>query len=183
MPLSDQDVTETHPDSLLAPLPSIYIAADYKWEWHGQWLPIRIGEPAPALDVAYPDALRFGMLTASNPGCVKQDDADNRAADLALQQTLESHGLRHRPACAVAQNRAWKLYNWLVIDPDETTFAAIGRQFGQIGALLWTRGEAVRLRIHAKRPQTLPEHPHIDWIDDRIGTRMAPIEAKSAFTT
>ncbi len=157
-------------DPHLASLPAIYMAADYKWELHGHWSAIRIGGLAPELDAAFPEARHFGMLTASNPGYIARSDAENRAADLALQRELEQLGLQHRPGFAIASNRAWKAYNWLVVDPDVATFDSLGHRFGQIGTLLWSRGGPVRLRMRAERPQTLAEDPAIDWIGDACRT-------------
>lgn len=162
------------PEAYLATLPAIYLAADYKWEQHGQWLPLRIGETAPALDDAYPAARRFGMMTAANPAHIARDDAENRSADRALQRALDALGLSYRPAFAAAHSRIWKAYNWLVIDPDVDTFTALGRQFGQIGTLLWSRGQPVRLRMRARRPGMLAPHPHIDWLGDEPEAKPAP---------
>lgn len=153
------------------------MAAEYKWELDGLWWPIHIGEYAHELDNAFPDAARFGMLTASNPGNLPRSDAENRMADRELQRELEQLGLLHRPGFAMARNRSWRAQNWLVIDPDEPTFDALGRKFGQIGTMLWPRSAPVRLRMHAKRPDTLTEHPHIDWVGDGSGARSAQIEA------
>jgi Protein of unknown function (DUF3293) len=152
------------PEAYIATLPAIYLAADYKWELHGQWLPLRIGEPAPALDDAYPSARRFGMMTAANPAHIARSEAENRSADRALQRALDARGLTYRPAFAAAHSRIWKAYNWLVIDPEVDTFTGLGREFGQIGTLLWSRGQPVRLRMYARRPGTLAPHPHIDWL-------------------
>ncbi len=160
------DASEDLPESHIAALPAVFMAADYKWELDGRWSSIRIGESAPELDAAFPDARRFGMTAAANPGQIIRGDADNRSSDLALQQTLTRLGLRHRPAFVAAHSRIWKAYNWLVIDPDETTFDALTRDFGQIGSLLWLRGQPVRLRMRAQRPESMAEHAHIDWVGD-----------------
>ncbi len=173
-------MTEAFTALSIATLHEIYTAAEYKWELHGQWWPLRIGEHAHALDEAFPDAARFGMLTASNPGFLIRTDTENRAADLALQRELERLQLQHRPGFAVAQNRAWKAYNWLVIDPDEAIFDALGLQFGQIGTLFWPRGAAVRLRMRATRPETLAERPNIDWVGVAASSPIDAIDSISA---
>lgn len=162
--------TEDFPESHVAALPAMFMAADYKWELGGQWSSIRIGEPAPELDAAFPEAKRFGMTTAANPGQILRADNDNRNGDEALQQALTRLGLTHRPAFVAAPSRIWKAYNWLVVDPDEATFDVLTREFGQIGSLLWLRGQPVRLRMRTRRPQTVAEHAYIDWVgDDWIG--------------
>lgn len=150
----------------LAGLPAIYLAADYRYELGGDWLPFRIGEPTPALDAAYPTARYFGMLTASNPGFVPRSDEDNRAADRALQRTLDRMGLAYRPGFAAVRNRNQKAYNWLVVDPSPEDFAGLGRAYGQIGTLFWERGGPVRLRMRAERPAGVAAHPFIDWVAD-----------------
>lgn len=160
------DVTEGLPEPHIAALPAVFMAADYKWELDGLWSSIRIGEPAPELDAAFPDARRFGMTAAANPGQVIRADIENRSADEALQRTLTQLGLVHRPAFVAAHSRIWKAYNWLVIDPDEAIFDGLTREFGQIGSLLWLRGQPVRLRMRARRPESVGEHAHIDWVDD-----------------
>lgn len=165
MPSHQERPSHLHPlsEAQLASLPAIYLAADYKWELHGRWLPVRIGEFTPALDDAYPAARRFGMMTAANPGHVARGEAENRSADRALQQALDTLGLHYRPAFAAAQGRAWKAYHWLMIDPDIETFSELGRRFGQTVTLLWPRGQPARLRMRAERPRALAPHPHIDW--------------------
>jgi Protein of unknown function (DUF3293) len=164
-------------------LPAIYTAAEYKWEIDGRWWPIRIGGHAHELDTAFPEAARFGMLTASNPGYLPRSDADNRAADRELQHALEQLGLRYRPGFAMARNRNWRAQNWLVIDPGEPAFDALARRFGQIGTLLWPREAPVRLRMRAMRPAIVAEHPYIDWIGGVTGARLAINEAIPAGST
>ncbi len=160
------DASDGFSESHITALPAVFMAADYKWELDGLWSSIRIGEPAPELDAAFPDARRFGMTAAANPGQVMRADADNRSSDEALQQTLTRLGLTHRPAFVAAHSRIWKAYNWLVIDPDEAIFDALTRDFGQIGSLLWLRGQPVRLRMRARRPESVAEHAHVDWVGD-----------------
>jgi Protein of unknown function (DUF3293) len=180
--LNDLDIAEAYPANHVATLPAIYMAADYKWELDGHWSLLRIGEVAPELDAAFPEAQRFGMLTASNPGHHMRSDEANRAADHALQRELDRRGLSYRPSIAIAHNRAWKAYNWLVIGPEQTDFDSLGRSFGQIGTLLWSRGEPVRLRMRADRPESLPDHAFIDWIGDPAAAEPALIGENLAFT-
>lgn len=146
-------------------LPDRLLHADYRWELDGQWRALRIGTPAPDLEDAFPDARRFGLLSAAKPGWANANGhAPVADADRALQRTLDGLGLRHRPACAMSGNRTWKLYGWLVLDPDTFAFDHLTRSFGQAGALLWARGQAVRLRIAGARPPDTPSHASIDWI-------------------
>lgn len=159
------------------------MAAEYKWEIDGRWWPIRIGEHAHELDAAFPDAARFGMMTASNPGFLPRSDEENRIADRELQCTLDRLDLRYRPGFAMARNRSWRAQNWLVIDPGEPAFNALARRFGQVGTLLWRRETPVKLRMRAMRPATVAEHPHVDWIGDGTDARSAVNEAIPATST
>jgi hypothetical protein len=179
----DQDAKDAPPLSHLSTLPAIYTAAEYKWEIDGRWWPIRIGEHARELDAAFPDAARFGMITASNPGFLPRSDAENRIADRELQYALDQLGLRYRPGFAMARNRSWRAQNWLVVDPDEPAFDALARRFGQIGTLLWRRETPVKLRMRATRPATVAEDPHVDWIGDGAATRLDANEAIPATST
>lgn len=161
-----QNVTTGLTAAHVASLPAVFIAADYKWELHGVWSSLRIGQAAPELDAAFPAARRFGMTTAANPGQIIRAEADNRSGDQALQRRLAHLGLEHRPGFVAAHSRIWKAYNWLLIDPDEAIFDALTREFDQIGSLLWSRGEPVRLRMRAQRPETVAEHPYVDWVGE-----------------
>lgn len=166
--LSYQDVTEATSVSPLATLAAVYTAAVYKWEIDGRWWPIHIGEHAPELDDAFPDAACFGMLSASNPGHIVRSDAENRLADRELQHALDRLELHHRPGFVIGRNRSWRAQNWLIIDPGEPAFDTLCHRFGQIGTLFWPREAPVRLRMRAARPATLAEHAHIDWIGDML---------------
>lgn len=158
----------------LATLPSVYLAADYKWELDGEWRPLRIGQHAAELEAAFPDARSFGLISGANPAHVQRSDPENRSADRALEQAIAALGLHYRPAFVAALGRGWKAYNWLLIDPPTDRFDALARRFGQIGTLLWACGEPVRLRMHARRPQTVAAHPFIDWTDEAGGALPAP---------
>lgn len=163
----------TSPDRI-ARLVANYLVADYRWEHDGVWRALRIGEPAPDVDAAFPDAVRFGLMTAANPGQQLRADIDNRSADRALQRCLDQHGLRYRPAFVAATNRVWRAYNWLVVAPEIEVFDALARDFGQVGTLLWPRGAPVRLRMHAAVPPAFGGHPHVDWIDADAAHGMTP---------
>jgi hypothetical protein len=163
--------------SHIASLPATFLAAEYKWEWHGVWESLRIGEPAPGLEQAFAEARRFGIVSAANPGQIMRSDPENRSADRALQRRLDDLGLIYRAAFVAAHSRSWKAFNWLVVDPEPAVFDALAAEFGQIGTLLWARGEPVRLRMNAYRPVAVPPHPWIDWIDEAGGILPAPTGA------
>ncbi len=174
-PALETDVKDLPPDlAHLATLPPIYLAADYKWELDGEWRPLRIGERAVELEAAFADARSFGLMSGANPAHLQRSDPENRSADRALEQAVAALGLRYRPAFVAALGRSWKAYNWLLIDPPTDRFDALARRFGQIGTLLWAHGEPVRLRMHARRPETVPAHPFIDWLDEAGGALPAP---------
>ncbi len=170
----------------IAQLIASYLAADYRWEHDGVWHRLAIGEPAPELDAAFPDAPRFGLMTAANPGQQMRADIDNRSADRALQRRMDALGLSYRPAFVAARNRVWRAYNWLLIGPEIEAFDVLARDFGQIGTLLWSRGMPVRLRMQAAAPAACADHPWVDWImarGDGVATSTStslPAEAAKA---
>lgn len=171
------DVNEALPESHIATLPGVFLAAEYKWELGGVWTAVRIGVAAPELDAAYPGADRFGMISAANPGHILRSDPENRSADRALQRRLDHLGLAYRPAFVAAHSRSWKAFNWLVIGPEPSMFDALAAEFDQIGTLLWPRGAPVRLRMRARRPDAVAPHPYIDWLEGEPGT--APDAARA----
>ena len=138
---------------------------------------VAVGHPAPALAQAFPEARCFGIVSAANPAQIMRSDPENRSADRALQRRLDDLDLVYRAAFVAAHSRSWKAFNWLVVDPDPAVFDALAAEFGQIGTLLWARGEPVRLRMHAHRPAGVAPHPWIDWIDEAGGLLPAPTGA------
>lgn len=157
----------------IAQLTASYLTADYRWEHDGVWRRLVIGEPAPELDAAFPEAPRFGLMTAANPGQQMRADIDNRSADRALQRRMDVLGLRYRPAFVAAPSRVWRAYNWLVVAPEVDAFDALARDFGQIGTLLWSRGTPVRLRMQAAAPEACVGNPWVDWVMHAVDTGVA----------
>jgi hypothetical protein len=151
----------------IAQLTASYLTADYRWEHDGIWRRLVIGEPAPELDAAFPDAPRFGLMTAANPGI------DNRSADRALQRRMDVLGLRYRPAFVAAPSRVWRAYNWLLVAPEVDAFDALARDFGQIGTLLWSRGTPVRLRMQASMPEACVGRSWVDWVTPPVDAGVA----------
>jgi hypothetical protein len=148
----------------IAQLMRAYCEAEYRWEAAGRWHPIRVGAPAPGPESTFPDARRFGLLTAWNPGSREREEATNRAEDEALRAMLEAGGLAYRPAFASARNRSWREPSWLVMDMPVPTFDALARRFGQLGTLSWARGEPVGLRMHADRPAGIDAPGWVEWL-------------------
>jgi hypothetical protein len=152
------------PAMRVAELMRAYCEAEYRWEAAGRWHPIRVGDAAPGPESTFPEAQRFGLITAWNPASRERDEATNRAEDTALHAMLEASGLVFRPAFASARNRSWREPSWLVMDMAAPTFDALGRRFGQLGTLFWTRGEPVGLRMHADRPSGVDAPRWVEWL-------------------
>ena len=155
------------PDSgqRVAELLRAYLTAEYKWERAGHWHDVVIGLPTPGLELAYPDASSFGMLSAWNPWSVERDDGINRAQDETLQAELAAAGVACVPGFASAPNRTWREPSWLVFGIDEAAFDALARRYGQLGTLWWRPGEPVRLRMHTGRPDGVASEPYVHWLE------------------
>ena len=155
----------------IAELLAAYCDADYRWELDGEWHPLVVGRATHRLEQAFPQARRFGLLSAWNPQSVVLPDAINRAADEMLHAALLESGLPFRPGFSAARNRSWREPSWVVMDMALPVFDALTRRFGQLGTLAWQRGEPVRLRMHADRPGAITQHEHIDWLGARARDR------------
>lgn len=151
-------------EARIAELVRAYLAAEYRWEMDGDWLNLRIGERVPEAARRFPEATRFGLMSAWNPHSVERPEAANRAADEALQRDLIDSGRRFQPAFSSAVNRSWREPSWLVIDLPPAEFDALSRRYGQLATLHWTAREAVRLRVDATRPRAFAHHADIDWL-------------------
>ncbi len=150
--------------SRLLSLAHSYLAADYRWTRDGDWHDVRIGLPAPGLEMCFPQCRTFGMLSAWNPWSAVRDEAVNRRADRELQDALLAHGTPFCAAFASAPNRSWREPSWVVMDMSEPVFTALQRRHGQLGTLWWTRGAPVRLRMDAARPSDIDADHDIDWL-------------------
>lgn len=148
----------------IAELVQAYLVADYRWEFDGDWLNLRIGTIDENLPRRYPDATSFGLLSAWDPYSEPRPEAINRAADAALQEELADSGHRFRAAFSSSANRNWREPSWLVLDMPVERFDTLSRRYGQLATLYWTPGEAVRLRVDQPAPVDFPAHPALDWI-------------------
>lgn len=155
---------DTPHSARIAGLLDAYLAADYRWELDGRWRHLRIGDPAPEVDAAFPDAAGYALLSAWNPQSIPCDEADNRRADEALRARLAAQGYRCRAAFASAQDRSWRERGWLALDLAPDALDGLARRFGQLGTLGWRRGEPVRLRMDAAAPADAARHDCIDWL-------------------
>jgi hypothetical protein len=149
----------------LSTLADAYLDAEYRWGLDGDWHDVRIGLPMPALELAYPTAMCFGIVSAWDPQSVPREDAINREEDAALQAALIADDVPHLPAFASAINRSWREPGWLVMDLSVDRFDLLARRFGQLGTLWWPRGGAVRLRMYAARPPSFEREDLVDWLE------------------
>ena len=152
-------------DARLTSLLRAYLAAEYRWQAKGDWHDLHVGLPAPGLELAYPRARSFGLVSAWNPGSLERGAEENRRADEMLCEVLDGSGHPYFPAFSSARNRSWREPGWLVMDMDAAAYDALSRRFGQLGALWWRAGTAVRLRMDARRPEELDDDDrHVDWL-------------------
>lgn len=151
-------------EARIAELVRAYLAAEYRWELDGDWLNLRIGEPAREVARRYPDAGQFSLLSAWNPCSIERLEAANRAADDALQQDLLDSGRVFRAAFSSAANRSWREPSWLVVDLPMDELDALSRRYGQLATLYWTASGPVRMRMDAKPPPGFENHNDIDWL-------------------
>lgn len=152
-------------DNRVVELMRAYLTADYKWERGGHWHDVIIGLPTPGLELAYPEAISFGMLSAWNPHSVEREDRINREQDELLQADLQKTGATVLPAFASAPNRTWREPSWLVFDTEPAQFDALARRYGQLGTLWWHAADPVRLRMYSPRPGGMAAEPNVDWIE------------------
>ena len=146
-----------------------YLAADYRWQHDGHWHDLRIGLPAPGPELAHPRTGAFALLSAWDPQSVPRPEASNRRADQALHGALLASGRDFVPAFSSAPDRSWREPSWLAMDLDPDDLDALARRFGQLGVLAWRRGEPVRLRMFAQRPDRLDDPlerlGYVDWVE------------------
>ena len=164
---TDSNSSNANPSNAnrIAELLAAYREADYRWELDGEWHPLAIGRPTVRLEQAFPQASRFGLLSAWNPQSVMLPDGINRTADEMLHAALLQSGLPFRPGFSSARNRSWREPSWVVMDMDEAEFDRLAQRFGQLGALRWQRGEPVRLRMYAQRPVLARARECLDWVE------------------
>ena len=151
-------------DLRIATLLDAYRAADYRWELDRRWHLLHIGERAPQLEEAFPEARSFALVSAWDPQSVPRPEAANRSADEALHSALLASGLPFRPGFSSAANRSWREPSWVVMDVGVAELDRLARRFDQLGALFWLRGEPVGLRMYARQPAAIPARDCVAWV-------------------
>ncbi|HRP72120.1 MAG TPA: DUF3293 domain-containing protein [Luteimonas sp.] len=151
-------------DARVVQLLHAFLAAEYRWQHAGHWHDIVVGLPTPGLELAWPNASSFGLLSAWNPLSVERSREDNEREDTRLHEALDALGLPFLPAFSSASNRTWREPGWLVMGMRVEPFDALSRRFGQLGTLWWRPGRPVRLRMDAAAPEGFAGTPHVDWL-------------------
>lgn len=151
-------------DTRLVALLHDYLDARYRWQYRDDWHDLVIGLPTPGLDLRYPDAGGYGVVSAWNPQSELRAPTENRRLDKALEAELRALGLPHMPAFASAADRSWREPSWIVLGMPLNDFDALSRRYGQLGTLWWPREAEVRLRMDAARPHGLEGDRYVDWM-------------------
>lgn len=163
-------------DLRIATLLDAYYAAEYRWELDGEWRALRIGQPAPEIEAFFPQSQRFGLLSAWDPQSIPRPDAVNRRADESLHTALIASGLPFRPGFSSAANRSWREPSWIVMDMADADFDRLALRYGQLGTVVWRRGEPVGLRMYAQQPLMAKPRDFVEW-----SGRHAPARAPATF--
>ncbi|GGK04628.1 DUF3293 domain-containing protein [Luteimonas terricola] len=153
------------PEAEVQRLATAYLEADYRWARDGDWHDIHIGLPVPGLELLHPRVRSFGLLSAWNPYSKPREESANRRADVALETELATRDLKHIPAFSSAANRSWREPGWVIFDITAAELDHLRREFGQLGALWWQRGSAVRLRMQSTRPSRFHRDAPVDWLE------------------
>lgn len=158
-----------HENERIVGLLSAYLTANYRWQHGRNWHDLRIGLPAPGPELIHRDAGEFALLTAWDPQSVPRPEPVNRRADQALHDALLVSGRHFLPAFFSASDRSWREPSWMVMDLPQSDLDALGRRFGQLGMVTWRRGQALRLRMLAARPERLDDPVElldfVDWVE------------------
>ena len=124
-------------------LAAAYRATTYRVEVPGGAIDVRIGEPAPALD---PYGRCWGIVTACNPGSVRQAEVESARRQAALEARVTASGWRFLRGCNVADAGDWPPEPTLLIpDIDAPAAMALAADFGQSAVVVGEAGGLARL--------------------------------------
>lgn len=154
------------PDPEKCRLARAWCAARYEARVGAGAFPLRIGEPAPALERQIP-AECYLWITAWNPPLAARSAERNRQADQRLVAWLREAGRAYVPASASDDEGRWHEPGWLVLDLARDQADALARAFSQGGILYWRHAQPVRLRLMWPAPpgvSRLPGLAGVEWV-------------------
>lgn len=128
-------------------LDAAFRATSYRVDTAEGVFDLRIGMPDPAFD----DFLRrqgvscWAVLTACNPGVVRDDDG-NRLRRMRLQERLQTLGWSFSLACNLADDRMWpEEPGFLLLQVSEQEVRSLASEFFQLACVCGSVGGAPRL--------------------------------------
>jgi len=128
-------MTATAEHSMTDRLLDAFLETDYLVHWGEQVTAVRIGQSHSALDEQLGGS-SWAIITAHNPGGSKASDASNQARTQALDQAIETAGVKAIPTINRAGNNDWPDEpGRLLIDPLPEWIHATARQLGQLGVV------------------------------------------------
>jgi hypothetical protein len=140
-------------------LQSLYRATSYVFSDGTDEIAVRIGQPAPALDIVLARYCAAGaaFITAWNPGSWPRSQAENEAAMARLQATVNALGLTALPHRGVPDDAGWPPEEGLLIlDLGSNAAVAVAEAFGQNAIVHVARGGAAELVFTRLMPKTAP---------------------------
>lgn len=135
-----------------------YRRALYRVETGTGPVDLRVGEPAPELDrwLAAHGAVRWGFVTAVNPGSEPLPAPENAARMARLEARLRRDGRDFRPGLGLDPDGRWPPEpSFLVLGATEPELAALAAEFEQAAFLAGERGGAPRL-VFVEDPAARP---------------------------
>lgn len=128
-------------------LATAFRATTYRVETADGVFGLRLGELNPAFDgfLMRHGALRWALLTACNPGAVRQDD-ENPERQRRLRERIEALGWTSFPSLNIADDGEWpEEPGFLLLHVGEEEVRALGREFSQLACVCGETGAAPRL--------------------------------------
>jgi hypothetical protein len=128
-------------------LAAAFRATTYQVESADGVFGLRLGELNPAFDafLARHGAVRWALITAYNPGAVRQDD-ENPERQRRLQERIEVLGWTSFPSRNIADDGEWpEEPGFLLLHVGEEEVRALGREFSQLACVCGETGAPARL--------------------------------------